>query len=58
MTQAQISELFGTQRPAITKYLKNIFISSELSEKSVCSILEHAAEDGKANLRKKRLWLI
>lgn len=26
LTQAQIAELFGTKRPAITKHLKNIFI--------------------------------
>ncbi len=47
LTQAQIAALFGTQRPAITKHLKNIFISEELKEKSVCSILEHTAADGK-----------
>ncbi len=47
LTQAQISELFGTKRPAITKHLGNIFNSAELSEKSVCSILEHTAGDGK-----------
>lgn len=47
LTQAQISTLFGTQRPAITKHLKNIFKSGELDEKAVCSILEHTASDGK-----------
>lgn len=30
LTQAQIAELFGTGRQAITKYLKNIFSSEEL----------------------------
>jgi len=47
LTQAQIAELFGTQRPAITKHLANIFNSHELIENSVCSILEHTALDGK-----------
>ena len=47
MTQKKISELFGVQRPAITKHLKNIFDSGELVEESVSSILEHTAEDGK-----------
>jgi hypothetical protein len=47
MTQTQISELFGTQRPAITKHLQNIYKSGELLEKSVCSVLEHTAADGK-----------
>lgn len=47
LTQEQISSLFGTKRPAITKHFKNIFREKELSEKSVCSILEHTARDGK-----------
>lgn len=47
LAQKQISELFGTQRPAITKHLNNIFRSGELDEKSVCSKMEHTAEDGK-----------
>ncbi|MCE0723183.1 RhuM family protein [Legionella resiliens] len=47
LTQNQLSELFGTQRPAITKHLKNIFDNHELDESSVCSILERTAEDGK-----------
>ncbi len=47
LTQAQIAILFGTQRPAITKHLRNILKSKELNEKSVCSILEHTAGDGK-----------
>jgi death-on-curing family protein len=47
LTQEQISVLFGTQRPAITKHLNNIFESDELKEKSVCSILEHTAQDNK-----------
>ena len=47
MTQKKIAELFGVQRPAITKHLKNIFGSGELEENSVSSILEHTADDGK-----------
>ena len=47
LTQKQIAQLFGTQRPAITKHLHNIFKSKELQESSVCSILEHTAKDGK-----------
>ena len=39
LTQARIAELFGVQRPAITKHLKNIFETKELDEKSVSSIL-------------------
>lgn len=47
LMQAQITSLFGTQRPAITKHLNNIFKSGELNKKAVCSILEHTASDGK-----------
>lgn len=47
LTQAQIAELLGTKRQAITKHLKNIFDCGELSEVSVCSILELTASDGK-----------
>ena len=42
-----MAELFGVERPAIAKHLKNIFESGELDKKVVCSILEHTAEDGK-----------
>ena len=47
LTLPQIALLFGVQRPAITKHLRNIFNSGELEEKSVSSILEHTAGDGK-----------
>lgn len=47
LTQQQIADLFGTQRQAISKHLKNIFNSYELEENSVCSILERTATDGK-----------
>jgi len=48
LTQDKIATLFGVQRPAITKHLKNIFKTGELIENSVSSILEHTAIDGKA----------
>jgi len=46
LTQEQIALLFGTQRSAITKHLKNIFNSKELDEKVVSSILEHTTKHG------------
>lgn len=46
LTQDRIAELFGVQRPAITKHLKNIFESGELDEKVVGSILEHTTQHG------------
>lgn len=47
LSQAQIAELFGVQRPAITKHIGNIFEEGELDEHSASSILEHTAGDGK-----------
>ena len=47
LSQAQIAKLFGTQRPAVTKHLGNIFKTGELDKNSVCSILEHTASDSK-----------
>lgn len=47
LTQKKIAELFGVERPAITKHIKNIFESGELQEDSVCSKMEHTADDGK-----------
>lgn len=44
LTQERMASLFGVQRPAITKHLRNIFDSKELSEQVVCSILEHTTE--------------
>ena len=46
LTQDKIALLFGVQRPAITKHLKNIFESGELDEKAVSSISEHTTTHG------------
>ncbi len=46
LTQQKIADLFGVQRPAITKHLKNIFESGELQEVVVSSILEHTTAHG------------
>ena len=60
LTQAQIAELFGTQRQAITKHLKNIFKEGELEEKVVSSILElttqHGAIIGKTQIKKVKCY--
>jgi len=46
LPQDRIAKLFGVQRPAITKHLKNIFESGALEEKVVSSILEHTTPHG------------
>jgi len=60
LTQQRIAELFGVQRPAITKHLKNIFESGELDERVVSSIMEHTtlhgAIDGKTQKSKVKYY--
>ena len=46
-TQKAISSLFQVDRSVITKHLRNVFLSGELDEKSVCAIFAHTAPDGK-----------
>ena len=47
-TQKAMAELFDVGIPAISKHLKNIFESGELSEDSVISKMETTASDGKS----------
>jgi len=47
LTQKSMAELFEVNVPAISKHLKNIFLTSELDEKSVVSKMETTAQDGK-----------
>ncbi|OJV33065.1 MAG: cell filamentation protein Fic [Bacteroidales bacterium 36-12] len=42
-----IAELFQKDRRTIQEHFKNIFISGELNEKSVCRNFRHTADDGK-----------
>ena len=44
--------LFGTQRQAITKHLKNIFESGELERQATCSILELVQKEGNRMVRR------
>lgn len=46
LSQQKIADLFGVQRPAVSKHLKNIFDTGELREEVVCSILEHTTPHG------------
>ena len=51
LTQSAMAELFGVQKAAVSKHLKNIFESGELQEKVVVSKMEtttrHGAIEGK-----------
>lgn len=52
LTQAQMGELFGVQRQAITKHLKNIFSSGELSRGATSSVLELVHSEGTREVRR------
>ncbi len=47
LPQKKIAELFGVDRSVITKHLRNIFKTWELSQNSVSAKFAHTAEDGK-----------
>lgn len=47
LSQKAMASLFGTEVPAISKHLSNIFNTNELDKDSVVSILETTAADGK-----------
>ncbi|MBQ6339408.1 MAG: virulence RhuM family protein [Kiritimatiellae bacterium] len=47
LPQAGIAELFGVQKSAVSKHLKNIFAEGELDEGAVVSKMETTAADGK-----------
>ena len=49
LTQAQISELFNTERSVITKHLKNIFNTGELFDKSNVQKMHIANSDKPVN---------
>jgi hypothetical protein len=46
LNQAQMGELFGTNRQAITKHLQNIYESEELKKNATSSILEQVRQEG------------
>ena len=53
LTQAQMAELFGTHRQAITKHLKNIYESKELRFDATSSILELVQKEGVRYVKRK-----
>ena len=53
LTQAQIAQLFGTEIPAISKHINNIYIVGELDKISTVSILEIVQQEGKRFVKRK-----
>ena len=53
LNQQQMAELFGTNRQAITKHLKNIYTVKELTKAATCSILELVRKEGNRMVSRK-----
>lgn len=56
LTQQQMADLFGTQRQAITKHIKNIFESAELQPVATSSILEQVQKEGNRVVTRQIAW--
>ena len=50
--QAQMTEMFGTGRQAITKHLQNIYECEELKKETTSSILELVRQEGKRKVKR------
>ena len=53
LNQAQMAELFGTKRQAITKHLQNIYDCKELKREPTSSILELVRKEGSRIVKRK-----
>jgi predicted XRE-type DNA-binding protein len=53
LTQAQIAQLFGTETPAISKHINNIYNVRELDKISTVSILEIVQQEGNRVVKRK-----
>ena len=53
LSQAQMAELFGTKRQAITKHLQNIYECAELKRDTTSSILELVRKEGARTVKRK-----
>ena len=53
LNQAQMADLFGTKRQAITKHLSNIYEDGELKKEATCSILELVRKEGTRIVKRK-----
>ena len=52
LTQAQIAVLFGTEVPAISKHIRNIYQSEELYRESTVSKMEIVRQEGNRLVRR------
>ena len=53
LPQAQIAQLFGTDFPAISKHIRNIFQSGELERAATVSKMEMVRQEGKRTVKRR-----
>lgn len=53
LTQAQIARLFGTEIPAISKHIRNIFQSGELEREATVSKMEIVRQEGERTVKRR-----
>ena len=53
LTQQQIADLFNVKQPAVSKHIRNIYDSGELSEHSTYSILQYMGNENKQKYQSK-----
>lgn len=53
LTQAQMSELFETDRTSITKHIRNIYLTKELSEKATCAKIAQVQNEGLRKVKRE-----
>ena len=53
LSLAQIAALFGVNKPAISKHLKNIYTSKELDRQATVSKMETVQNEGGRNVRRQ-----
>lgn len=46
LTQAQMAELFGTDRTSILRHIRNIYQTEELDERSTCAKIAQVRVEG------------
>ena len=52
LTQAQMAELFQTDRTSIVRHINNIYKVEELDRKSTCAKIAHVQTEGKRNVKR------
>ncbi len=53
LTQAQMAELFQTDRTSILRHIKNIYKTGELTESATCAIFAQVRQEGKRTITRQ-----